>query len=474
MRRLRELLDVEDVVVGRARCSSRRPGRCRRRVHGLRRPRAAGPASRACRRSAGRRACGRWARTATRSVRRRTWRRCARDSVSAGPSSSFAHPGWPGKPASTSSSPTRLKIATPFHWFEPDTADVVPAGLDAHQRQLVLAGLGLLERQHVDVVPVEEGLDAVDAGAEGVDVPRRDAHGGQPRAVLGSGPCAPDLPDPPVPGEVLPRRGGRLGGRRAVGTGRRPALDARRRGRARRSRPARPTGWCCSSPSSPPPGCGSRAPDLRAARRRDARPARTRPRCRCGAPGSPPRSPAPRPTRGSATRSSARRGWCTSTTRRRRPTSPRVQRARRPGVVRRRLPAPAGDRGVAGRAQRRGPGLAGGRSGAAADDAVPPQPGGRRRRRRGPRTTGAGSASATAVFRAVKGCARCVITTIDPDTGVREREPIASLARIRRWDDKTWFGINLMPGHARRDHPRRRRASRCSRPCSRRRADPSA
>ena len=50
-----------------------------------------------------------------------------------------------------------------------------------------------------------------------------------------------------------------------------------------------------------------------------------------------------------------------------------------------------------------------------------------------------------AVFRAVKGCARCVITTIDPDTAEREREPIASLARIRRWDGATWFGVNLIP-----------------------------
>ena len=49
------------------------------------------------------------------------------------------------------------------------------------------------------------------------------------------------------------------------------------------------------------------------------------------------------------------------------------------------------------------------------------------------------------VFRAVKGCARCVITTIDPDTAVREKEPIASLARIRRWDGATWFGVNLVP-----------------------------
>jgi len=53
-----------------------------------------------------------------------------------------------------------------------------------------------------------------------------------------------------------------------------------------------------------------------------------------------------------------------------------------------------------------------------------------------------------AVFRAVKGCARCVITTIDPGTAVREKEPIASLARIRRWDGATWFGVNLIPDTA--------------------------
>ncbi len=50
-----------------------------------------------------------------------------------------------------------------------------------------------------------------------------------------------------------------------------------------------------------------------------------------------------------------------------------------------------------------------------------------------------------ATFRAVKGCARCVITTIDPVTAAREKEPIASLARIRRWDGATWFAINLVP-----------------------------
>jgi uncharacterized protein YcbX len=53
-----------------------------------------------------------------------------------------------------------------------------------------------------------------------------------------------------------------------------------------------------------------------------------------------------------------------------------------------------------------------------------------------------------AVFRAVKGCARCVLTTIDPDTAARGKEPIASLARIRRWDGATWFGVNLVPDNA--------------------------
>jgi uncharacterized protein YcbX len=50
-----------------------------------------------------------------------------------------------------------------------------------------------------------------------------------------------------------------------------------------------------------------------------------------------------------------------------------------------------------------------------------------------------------AEFRAVKGCDRCTMTLIDPDTGVRGKEPIRTLARHRRWDGKTWFGMNLIP-----------------------------
>jgi uncharacterized protein len=51
----------------------------------------------------------------------------------------------------------------------------------------------------------------------------------------------------------------------------------------------------------------------------------------------------------------------------------------------------------------------------------------------------------TATFRAVKGCDRCVLTTVDPQTAARGREPIATLARHRKWDGKTWFGMNLIP-----------------------------
>ncbi|HVU92739.1 MAG TPA: MOSC N-terminal beta barrel domain-containing protein [Jatrophihabitans sp.] len=50
-----------------------------------------------------------------------------------------------------------------------------------------------------------------------------------------------------------------------------------------------------------------------------------------------------------------------------------------------------------------------------------------------------------AEFRAVKGCDRCVLTMTDPDTTERGKEPIATLARYRRWDGATWFGMNLIP-----------------------------
>ncbi|HZY76111.1 MAG TPA: MOSC N-terminal beta barrel domain-containing protein [Jatrophihabitantaceae bacterium] len=50
-----------------------------------------------------------------------------------------------------------------------------------------------------------------------------------------------------------------------------------------------------------------------------------------------------------------------------------------------------------------------------------------------------------ATFRAVKGCDRCVITTTDPDTAQLGKEPLASLAKHRRWDGRAWFAMNLVP-----------------------------
>ncbi|MGH8827398.1 MAG: MOSC domain-containing protein [Jiangellaceae bacterium] len=48
-------------------------------------------------------------------------------------------------------------------------------------------------------------------------------------------------------------------------------------------------------------------------------------------------------------------------------------------------------------------------------------------------------------FRAVKPCDRCVLTTIDPDTLAKGKEPLRTLARHRRRDSKVLFGINLIP-----------------------------
>ncbi|WP_277455234.1 MOSC N-terminal beta barrel domain-containing protein [Janibacter sp. DB-40] len=48
-------------------------------------------------------------------------------------------------------------------------------------------------------------------------------------------------------------------------------------------------------------------------------------------------------------------------------------------------------------------------------------------------------------YRTAETCDRCVVTTIDPETLERGKEPMRTLARHRRWDGKTWFGIRLVP-----------------------------
>ncbi|MFC0863461.1 MOSC domain-containing protein [Sphaerimonospora cavernae] len=48
-------------------------------------------------------------------------------------------------------------------------------------------------------------------------------------------------------------------------------------------------------------------------------------------------------------------------------------------------------------------------------------------------------------FRVTVICDRCAVTMIDPATAMKGREPLRTLARHRKWDGKTWFGIRLVP-----------------------------
>jgi uncharacterized protein len=47
-------------------------------------------------------------------------------------------------------------------------------------------------------------------------------------------------------------------------------------------------------------------------------------------------------------------------------------------------------------------------------------------------------------FRGVKRCERCVVTTVNPETGESSKEPLRTLARYRLEDSKVWFGMNLI------------------------------
>lgn len=48
-------------------------------------------------------------------------------------------------------------------------------------------------------------------------------------------------------------------------------------------------------------------------------------------------------------------------------------------------------------------------------------------------------------FRAAKACSRCVVTTVDQETGVVGRQPLRVLGQHRRHGDGLLFGINLIP-----------------------------
>lgn len=49
-------------------------------------------------------------------------------------------------------------------------------------------------------------------------------------------------------------------------------------------------------------------------------------------------------------------------------------------------------------------------------------------------------------FRLLKGCTRCILTTIDPATGERndDREPLTTLKTYRERDGDVWFGQNMI------------------------------
>jgi hypothetical protein len=48
-------------------------------------------------------------------------------------------------------------------------------------------------------------------------------------------------------------------------------------------------------------------------------------------------------------------------------------------------------------------------------------------------------------FEAPKLCDRCVMTTIDPQSGQKSKEPLRALSRFRRFNGAVWFGLNVVP-----------------------------
>jgi len=47
-------------------------------------------------------------------------------------------------------------------------------------------------------------------------------------------------------------------------------------------------------------------------------------------------------------------------------------------------------------------------------------------------------------FRLPKPCSRCSVPTIDPETALSGKEPLTTLARLRQWQNKVYFGQNAL------------------------------
>jgi uncharacterized protein YcbX len=50
----------------------------------------------------------------------------------------------------------------------------------------------------------------------------------------------------------------------------------------------------------------------------------------------------------------------------------------------------------------------------------------------------------SAHFKGVKPCARCILTTTDQQSGVRAAEPLKTLSLYRKFNNKVYFGQNLL------------------------------
>lgn len=50
-------------------------------------------------------------------------------------------------------------------------------------------------------------------------------------------------------------------------------------------------------------------------------------------------------------------------------------------------------------------------------------------------------------FRLPKPCSRCAVPGIDPETGISSKEPLATLSRLRKWENKIYFGQNALHGN---------------------------
>jgi uncharacterized protein YcbX len=59
-------------------------------------------------------------------------------------------------------------------------------------------------------------------------------------------------------------------------------------------------------------------------------------------------------------------------------------------------------------------------------------------------------------FRLQQACDRCVMTMIDPETLAKGKEPLRALARHRKRDGKTWFGVRARAARPGLDRDRRR------------------